>query len=239
MNRTSTKTFIVLFLFAIICACHKSEIAPPPRQLLIEQIPSRNNVIVVLGSSSAQGVGAEPLDSSWASKLKNRLLSDFQTFKFVNLAMSGYTTFKILPSSFKTADTLRNVDKALTYKPDLIIISLPSNDMANGYTDKETLDNFKTVVEKIKAAKVAFIIMSTQPRDFPSFEARQKLALFNDKLEENFPNKILNVFNKLASPSLFINVVYGTGDGIHLNNKGHNVIFQTITNDSLFRYIMY
>jgi lysophospholipase L1-like esterase len=153
--------------------------------------------------------------------------------------MSGYTTLKILPSSYKSADTSRNVDRALAHKPGLIIISLPSNDMANGYTDQQTLDNFKIIVDKIKAAKIAFIIMSTQPRNFPSFEARQSLALFNDKLKAQFPGKILNVFNKLASPELLINAAYATGDGIHLNNKGHDVIFKTIANDSLFQTIVY
>lgn len=226
--------FILLFL----CACAKDNVVkvePEP----IPTIEKRQKVIAILGSSTAEGVGASPRDSSWSNKLKYLFVLENRNINLINLARAGYTTFKILPSSFSTADTTRNVDKALSFKPDLIIINLPSNDFAEGHSDQQILDNYGIVTQKMVAANIPFIITTTQPRDFTHLEARKRLAIFNNKMEAFYADQMVYTYVQLATPDFYLNRHFGYGDGVHLNNNGHDVIFKSIVNDSTFKAALY
>jgi lysophospholipase L1-like esterase len=199
----------------------------------------KTRVLAILGSSTAEGVGATPRDSSWANKIKFQLQKDGVDSWEINLALSGFRTFDVLPSSYSTADTTRNVDKALRFRPDLIIINLPSNDFAYGSSDAEILNNFKIITRKIDSAGIPFILMSTQPRNFSSFDMRERLALFNNILRTNFTYHFLNVYPYLATADYYQKPEVGFGDGVHLNNLGHNILYTKILNDSLFRKLFY
>ncbi len=54
--------------------------------------------LVILGSSTAAGEAAPPLDSSWANKYKRFLGTQFTSYEVVNLAVGGYTTFNVMPN---------------------------------------------------------------------------------------------------------------------------------------------
>ncbi|HEY8971218.1 MAG TPA: SGNH/GDSL hydrolase family protein, partial [Puia sp.] len=75
--------------------------------------------VVVLGSSSAYGVGASVPDSSWVGRTKAYYKSRHQLDTIINLAVPGSFSdsgVKLLPT-------------ALSYDPDLVLVSFPSNDI--------------------------------------------------------------------------------------------------------------
>ena len=96
--------------------------------------------IVVLGSSTAFGTGAVPIDSSFVNKYKNYVLGKNPLHTIINLATLSLTTYHVLcptgyvppPNRPFPVDTNRNITKALSHHPDAIIINLPSNDIALG-----------------------------------------------------------------------------------------------------------
>lgn len=224
-----------IFLIASISlfsSCKKTD-------FVTQKKPSGTKVIVILGSSTAYGTGASPKDSSWANKLKYHLLADQKDVKMVNLATPGYKTYNVLPSSYPTADTAKNVDKALSYKPDLIILSLPTNDFAANDPDNLILQHFSIIINKISQAKVPLILLSTQPRDFPRVSQRQRLYTFNDTLKKYFPDFLKNVYNDLATSDYFIKPVYSVGDEEHLNNKGHDLIYHDLLGDKTLINLFY
>jgi lysophospholipase L1-like esterase len=97
--------------------------------------------IVILGSSTSYGTGAVPIDSSWVNKYRTYLKSKNAQSDVINLAVSGYNTYRVLcptgfvpPAGRPAPDTLRNITKALSYHPNAIIINLPTNDVAAGYS---------------------------------------------------------------------------------------------------------
>ena len=203
-------------------------------------IPGRIRFIVVLGSSTAEGTGAKPIDSSWVNRLQTQLRDEGKNTLIINLAKGGFTTYDILPYSYTAAtDSSRNVEKALSYNPELIIINLPSNDVARGYADEKIIENYNVITKFITERNGNYLITSTHPRDFPNFETRKRLSVLNEKLLTNFPNHVIDYYNKISTPNFFISEQVSFKDGVHLNNKGHDIIFRSIYTDSLFRSIFY
>ena len=56
--------------------------------------------LVVLGSSTAAGVGASSVDSGWVKRYRNYLFEKNTTINVINLAVGGYTTYDIMPNRF-------------------------------------------------------------------------------------------------------------------------------------------
>ncbi len=88
--------------------------------------------IVVLGSSTAGGGGASPFDSAWVNKFRVYVKSKNTQSQVINLGYAGYNTYHVLnptgytpPPGRPSPDNERNITKALSFNPDLIIINLP------------------------------------------------------------------------------------------------------------------
>lgn len=178
--------------------------------------------IVVLGSSTAAGVGAQPLSDSWVSRYERENPKD----TIVNLAVSGYTTYQVLPDGAAPPigrpgpDSRHNISAALALEPDGIIINLPSNDIANGFTLNEVESNFKKIKQAADEEAVPTWISTTQPRNF-SEEERKMLLELKGWVQEMFPTKSLDFWTGVANPDGTQNSAYAVGDGIHLNSEGH------------------
>src|SRR5215218_3827288 len=97
--------------------------------------------IVILGSSTAFGRGATPIDSSWVNRYTTYVKLKNSQNTVINLAVSGYTTYQVLcpnnfvpPAGRPLPDTMKNITKALSLNPNAIIINLPTNDINYGYS---------------------------------------------------------------------------------------------------------
>jgi Lysophospholipase L1 and related esterases len=215
-----------LLLFLIICtaACKKSS----PKDFQVIKKPA---TIVVLGSSTAAGGGATSIDSGWVFRLQSIINKTEQKARFINLAVEGYTLYQAMPTGYHSADrpspdTARNITKALSYSPDMVMINFPSNDIAANYTDEEILNNYKELTHTLDSARVVYIIFSTQPRDFQDSSQRMRLKAINDKINSLYPLHSNDYLNVLSTSTYSIKPKYEAGDGIHINNSGHEVIVE-------------
>src|SRR5690349_11249640 len=101
--------------------------------------------IVVVGSSTAAGSAAYPYDSSWVGRMqsffrKNTSPGDPDT-SVVNIAIGGFITYHAMPYpsplytppyNYPPPDPDHNITKALNENPDIVIVNLPTNDVAWG-----------------------------------------------------------------------------------------------------------
>lgn len=183
---------------------------------------------VVLGSSTAAGVGASTGDG-WVWQFQEYLKNIHQGSEVYNLAASGNTTYHILPNTNSppterpSPDTQRNITMALSLNPDVIIINLPSNDANNGYSVSEQMDNYETIVNLANAANVPVYITTTQPRNL-STTGRQNLMAARDATFANYPDKVIDFWNGLATNDGNILQRFDYGDSIHINNAGHSLV---------------
>src|ERR1700761_7858351 len=133
--------------------------------------PKTTPNIVILGSSTAAGEGANPIDSAWAYKLQLTINAGGTKANFTNLAVPGYVTYQAMPTGYIVAnrpapDTAKNITKALSLKPTMVMICFPTNDIADEYTDAEIMNNFAVMTHMLDSAKVPYILFGTQPRNF-------------------------------------------------------------------------
>ncbi|MEQ1745369.1 MAG: SGNH/GDSL hydrolase family protein, partial [Saprospiraceae bacterium] len=190
-------------------------------------------VVVVIGSSTAAGVGARPVDSAWVPRLEAHLKSLNPANQVINLAKSGYQTWHLMPTgtrhpaSRSAPDTLRNITRALSLRPDAVIVNLPSNDAAAGFPVQEQIANFESIAYAAWAAGVPVWFTSVQPRNFDPAKIHIQLQVLL-ALEKRFEGQIVNFWESLAMPDGRLTPRYDSGDGIHLNNAGHALLFEKI-----------
>jgi len=206
--------------------------------------------IVVLGSSTAAGTGASVYDSSWVARLqseyrKNITAGDLDTV-VTNLAVGGFVSYQIMPSSYSppagkpAPDVEHNVTKALGFSPDIIIINLPTNDVGSGYSETEFMTNLRFLNQHIASAGVKAYITTTQPRSQYDFAMRRVLRNLVDSITNTFGINAINFWDDLATNDGQFNLrpEVNSGDGVHVNNLGHRLLFERVKAKNLFNNIV-
>jgi lysophospholipase L1-like esterase len=207
-----------------------------PEPVGVCSIPQK---IVILGSSTAAGNAASSYQNSWAGRLATYAQSQNPGGQIINLGMSTYTTYHILatgssvPSDRPTPDTARNITRALSYAPDAIVINMPTNDAANGYTLAEQQANFVSLAQIAADAGVELWVTTTQPRNLSSSQ-RTQLITMRDWIYQQFGVKAVDFWTTVANSDGTINSVYNSGDGIHLNDAGHLVLYNSVLSENIY-----
>ena len=208
----------------------------PPQATALCNSPYK---IVVVGSSTAYGTGANPIDSSWVRKLTAYLFIQNQQIQVINIATLGLTSYDvsptgtIVPAPF-SVDTLRNITKALSLNPDAIILNLPSNDVARGIPTNTIHENFTNIVAAATARNVPVWVSTTQPRDGLSPAERVLQMDLRDWINATYGNKSIDFWSTVANADGTINPLYSAGDGVHLNNYGHHILFTRVVEEKIW-----
>ena len=191
-----------------------------------------NPKIVVMGSSTTVGRGASSENTNWYALFDQYLTAAVGNHTLIKLAQSGYSSYEFREDGFIPAlagrplpDINRNITKALSYNPDIIIVNIPSNDVANGYSNEEFYSNLTEILNIASAEGVKVYFHTTQPRNTLSLDFRYKLFEQSEYIKTHYPN-IVVTYDSLADLSTFrINDNYNF-DGIHVNDLGHAIIYR-------------
>lgn len=182
--------------------------------------------VIIIGSSIAQGVGASDYANSWVGTLQS-----VSQDSIINNSKSGYLTFHFLPETLPNkagivSDLSRNITASLKLNPDLIIFSITTNDVANGFTADQYMANMKIMTDLCEVNHVLFLIGSTTPRPL-NLEGKMALIEINNRMKNVYgDDRFVNYYQELVDlKTLEFKSVYNSGDNLHPNNKGHKVIF--------------
>lgn len=189
--------------------------------------------LVVLGSSTSAGAGASVPDSSWVNRYRKAIFQKNTRYSVINLGKGAYTTFHILPNGTPmpsgvniTIDTARNITKALSYNPSGIIINMPSNDAAYNFSVSQQLNNFSLLEAMAAWGDARLWVCTTQPRNFINPLQIQIQEDMRDSILLRYGNYALDFWTGAADTNGFISSTYDSGDGIHLNDAGHRLLFE-------------
>ncbi|MBV6640611.1 MAG: hypothetical protein KI791_07835, partial [Cyclobacteriaceae bacterium] len=199
-----------------------------------------NPHIIVLGSSTAAGTGAST-ENGWVWQFDEYLSGFDIPYTLTNLSVSGYNSYHFIPSGYAppgrpNPDLTRNITHALALDPDIIVVNLPSNDVANGFSAQETYNNFHIIDSIATAQGVSVFFTTTQPRNFSNLSTRQELKIKADTILSRYGSKAISLYDELADPNFRIKSIYHSGDGIHLNDLGHTYIFRQVA-DILYPFL--
>jgi lysophospholipase L1-like esterase len=214
----------------------RDETDAPDRAL--ERGPS----LFILGSSTAAGVGPEHVDSTWANRMRAYLAKHIPEARLVNLARGGYTTYKILPDGTDheewlfRADTLRNISRALERNATVLIVNLPSNDAARGYSVETQMDNYRRVARLADSAGVPIYVATSQPRNLDDQGRASQVAL-RDSIMHAFGSRAIDVWTGIALDDGRLDPRYDSGDGVHLNDRAHGVLFERILKSGVTEHL--
>ncbi len=187
--------------------------------------------IVVIGSSTASGAGVSVIDSAWVWRYEQYLVDHDTRFEVINLALGGYTTYNLLPTGTtitgvdETVDTERNITKALSYNPDAVIINLPSNDAASNYPVEDQIDNYNIISSAAESENVLLWVTTPQPRNMYGTPIQIQLDMV-DETFTLFNDFTLDFWYGFNNASGRLKSEYDSGDGIHLNDMAHGILFQ-------------
>jgi hypothetical protein len=215
-------------------------------------ILSAQKKVVVMGSSTAFGAATSHGDSAWVSLMSahyRKNPSDGVDTSFSVVGGFGHVTYYEMPDNFVPPPgrpftvTGHNVDAALALSPDIVIINLPTNDMAAGYTKKEMMNNLRLlrsyILQPGRGVSSCYIA-TTQPRNDLSVARRDSLRTLVDSIRNNFGFYSINFWDDLArhdGSNLLRDDVRNLGavdEDYHLNDLGHRFLFQRARDKQIF-----
>ncbi|MGI8950197.1 MAG: SGNH/GDSL hydrolase family protein [Chitinophagaceae bacterium] len=198
------------------------------------QICTKPFHIVILGSSTAAGDGATSYEHAWVDKFEDYLKNIDTNYVVNNLAVSGTTTYAAQPDAYDPPPGRplpligHNITAALKLHPDAIIINYPSNDVVQGFSLKEQKNNFTRITNKASDANVLVWVATPQPRNNLNKKQVERQDSLFAWIKNYYQEKSINFWVGLASQKDSILFKYDSGDGIHFNNRGHEILYQRV-----------
>ncbi len=189
--------------------------------------------LVVLGSSTAAGVGPSDPDSAWVPRYLRSLQTLHTDYRITNLARGGYQTYHLMPDGYQPGpghpqpDPARNISRALRLQPDAIIVNLPSNDASALVGAKVQMQNFRRMSRLADRAGVPLWVCTPQPRAFERDQVAIQRALL-DSIEAAYGDRSIDFWRGFADEEGLPLRRYDAGDGIHLNDAGHRRLQQRL-----------
>jgi lysophospholipase L1-like esterase len=189
--------------------------------------------IVILGSSTATGMGASTPDSSWVQHYRHWLADSDTTVRVVNLSVPGYTTYHFLPVLDSTLrkrplpDTSVDMRHALAMRPSAILVNLPSNDAAWGFDTTEQRANYRRLSAMAQSDSVPLWVCTPQPRNLKA-DKRRLITQMRAWITETFGERCIDFWTGLGNADGTLRREFDSGDGTHLNDKGHRLLFDRV-----------
>jgi len=193
---------------------------------------------VILGSSTAVGYGAAP-KKSWAYLFADSLKKINPNYIIDNLAVAGTTTYAAQPSNYvppagkPLPSKGHNITKAINLGADAVIINFPSNDAVNNYTPDEQKANYKRISEEAAKHNILVWVATPQPRNTLTRRQVNYQQNMFDWINTYYQEKAINFHDGLASQKDSILFRFNAGDGIHLNNHGHKILYDRVMQKSI------
>ena len=171
--------------------------------------------LVVIGDSISEGYGVAK-EKSYPSLFEKKIKEAHKNWQIVNASISGSTS----------ASAPSRVRWQLKGKPDLILLALGANDGLRGLPVADMKKNLREAIEIAKHEHIKVILagMMMPPNYGPSFTTDFKKS-FSDLAKEEKIKLIPFLLNKVAGISSL-----NQSDGIHPNEKGHEIIAETVFN---------
>lgn len=169
--------------------------------------------MVVLGDSLSEGYGVAQ-QAAYPALLEAKIKATGKNWQVINSGVSGSTT----------ASAVSRIKWLLASKPDLVFLALGANDGLRGLKVEESRKNLDEAIKLLKNQKVVVVLGGLyMPPNYGKEYTESFKKIFSSLAKENQIRLVPFILNKVAGDSK-----YNLADGIHPNEKGHQMIAETI-----------
>lgn len=180
--------------------------------------------IAVIGSSTAFGTGATPIDSSWVNLTQDYLKGLKYIDTIYNSAVGGTVT-----ADGASNETGKGILWVLsTYNPDIVIVSYASNDAVGDVPPDSTMAHLRFIYNAVTSIGKICWITTPHPRDSLSAQSNSYQAFARDSTYAEFPGFSIDFWDCIAASDGFDIAHQYDYDGVHVNNAGHQQLFQQV-----------
>lgn len=169
--------------------------------------------LVIIGDSLTEGYGVSQ-DRAYPALLQKKVDKAGKKWRIVNSGISGSTS----------ASALTRVNWALKQKPNLILIALGSNDGLRGLPAAEIEKNLGDAVAACKRTSTPVVLAgSLMPPNYGAAYTRDFADAFRRVADKEHILLIPNLLDKVGGKTSL-----NLADGIHPNEKGHEIVAETV-----------
>jgi hypothetical protein len=213
--------------------------------LLAANNMTAQKALAIVGSSTSACMGASQTDSCYVGRLRTFYNREMGTDTTIDngYAVPGHNCFQGMPSSFVSPyadpnlqpDVFHNITMALSTHPDVVLVNYPTNGYDSLPTDS-ILYCLRTIRDSAMVAGVPCFVTTTQPRTSGNFSQsviKAKQALLKDSILAEFGFFAIDFYTDLINPA-DSSIRYDAGDGTHMNDIGHDSLFQRVLAKNVF-----
>lgn len=172
-----------------------------------------SKTIVALGDSLTEGYGIA-LEKAYPALLEKKLKAAQKDIKVINAGSSGSTS----------ASAESRLQWQLKSKPDILILALGANDGLRGLPPQNTYDNLAKAIELAQKNKLKIILTGMMmPQNYGEDYRKKYSATFTD-LAKKYKVTLVPFLLEGVAMKKELNLA----DGIHPNEKGHEVIAERL-----------
>lgn len=184
-----------------------------------------NPIVVMMGSSHCVSLNLNPPDRL-QDKLQAYFNANWGGATIYNIGVPGEYSNHFLPTSMGGLSD-RNIDKALSYNPDIILYIAPTNDPQYN-TPAQATANIQIIRDYARQHSAKIFIHSPMPRGDYNATLQQALADSDPLWQKAFTYEYFPMFNSELRDKTSIlpaqpNLAYFQSDTIHLTSAGTTV----------------
>jgi acyl-CoA thioesterase I len=182
---------------------------------------NRDVVIVAMGSSSTQGIGASEASKSYPSQLAALLATHWpnQHIRVINSGVNGDTETDMLA---------RFQRDLIDYHPDLVIWQVGSNTIMKGVPLSTYMNSLLDGITQIKTIKADLILMN--PQFSPAINVHPETPHLLDAMRNLSAEHNINLFQRYEIMRYWLNNDYASlddmiaRDGLHMRDSSYHCL---------------
>lgn len=206
-----TALLLIWLCSLLLAGCERREAAPQIEQA--EPAPAYAGTIIAAGDSLTAGLGVKQEDA-WPALLEKKLAENGHRWRVINAGISGETSSGMQARS----------KWLLAQHPDIVIVATGANDGLRGIPPQVIRENIAQTVRLLQAGRVTVVL------------AGQQIV---QNLGEDYSREFAAIYPAVASGQRCILIPFllegvageqslNQADTIHPNEKGHQVIAETV-----------
>jgi acyl-CoA thioesterase I len=201
------RLLLILFTFYLTISAQLSPI------LSANANNKKLTTIVILGDSLTEGYGIKK-ELAYPTLVEKKLIAEGLNIKIINAGISGSTS----------ASAASRLNWFIKSKPDILLLALGANDGLRGVDIRATKKNLKDTIHRAKENNIrVWLAGMKMPPNYGISYTQQFEKMFTDVASEEKVAFLPFLLEGVAAQTRF-----NQTDGIHPNEKGHEVIAEVV-----------